>query len=114
MSDKNIAYICPEHQAERLREYQEKAEHDYNYGDYVKISIDCRDPDKDKMSHIESMWVQVLTVNKEERTIIGKLANDPVRVGSKHKYGDKITVKFSEICDFLPQYYVDRVLPRSV
>ena len=106
MTYKYIDYRCPEHQADRLRECQEKVEHDYNYGDYVKVSIDCRDPDKDKMSHIESMWVQVLTVNKEERTITGKLANNPVRVGAKHKYGDKITVKFSEICDFLPQYYV--------
>lgn len=114
MNENNIAYICPKHQAERLKEYQDKATHEYDFNDYIKASIDCRNPDKDRMPHIESMWIQVKSVDQDLKTVTGVLANDPVRSNSKYKYGDKITVNFSEICDFLPQYYVDSVLPRSL
>lgn len=88
----NVGYVCPTH-APKPGKYAKHHPVDF-LGANVKTSF--RAPD----GRIEHMWVFILGIDSDEKTLLGTLNNDPV-FATQYRYGQRVKVQTWEVEDVL-------------
>lgn len=96
----SVGKICSSHADEKLAQYQAATDNKYRKRDYVQAKLKVCEK-----GCYEHLWVWVLDINEEEKTISGTLSNQPMHENSIIKYGQVVTVPFSIIQALIPHTY---------
>lgn len=96
----NVGKISVEDAKKRFEDYQKATDNKYKKRDYVKSEIKVCEK-----GCTELIWVWVLEVNDENKTISGKISNDPIHVDAIVKHGDIVTISFNSIESLIPHTY---------